>query len=67
METSWEGRGFIYILKDKKNWGRQRRMWMLSRQQKSIPGRREELPSTGNLVCKSSTGEGDGESIGVTL
>ena len=40
---------------------------MLSRQQKSISGRREELPSTGNLACKSSTGEGDGESIGVTL
>lgn len=40
-----EGRDFIYIFKNRKNWGRQRRRWMLSWQKKAIPGRREELPS----------------------
>lgn len=59
-EDWWERRDFIYILKNRKNGGGRRRRWMIFRQKKAIPGRREGLPSTGNLACKGSTGEGEG-------
>lgn len=55
-----EKRNFIYILKNKKKKGVDSGGeclggdggggQMLSRQKKAVPGRREELPSTGNLA-----------------